>query len=113
VARLRQRLQVAAAHPLLQRPETLLQARAQRLDDAGAGLADGIRALLGKLRVRLDKAALRLDALSPLAVLGRGYAIVRRRDDRVVVRVVSDAEPGTGLTITVNDGEIGAVAEGA
>lgn len=112
VARLRRRLERAAAHPLLQRPEMILQAWVQRLDDAATALANGIADVVEDLRVRLDKACLRLDALSPLAVLGRGYAIVRRRDDRAVVRSVAQAPPGTELSITVGDGDFGAVAEG-
>jgi exodeoxyribonuclease VII large subunit len=113
VARLRRRLEQLAAHPLLQRPEMVLQARAQRLDDAATGLAEAIRDLLEGLGVRLDKASLRLDALSPLAVLGRGYAIVRRQADQAVVRSVQQAPPGSGLSITVSDGDITAIAGGA
>jgi exodeoxyribonuclease VII large subunit len=70
-----------------------------------------------RFRSRLSDAATRLDGLSPLAVLGRGYAIATREDgravrdaralttgERVSVRVargrfrarVTDLEPGDG-----------------
>jgi exodeoxyribonuclease VII large subunit len=46
----------------------------------------------------------RLSALSPLAVLGRGYAIVSRRNGRLV-RSVRQVSPGDPLTVRVSDGE--------
>jgi exodeoxyribonuclease VII large subunit len=61
-----------------------------------AGLARFARA-----RERFGALALRLDALSPLAVLGRGYALVRRESDGALVREASDAPPGTALALRV------------
>jgi exodeoxyribonuclease VII large subunit len=60
-------------------------------------------------RAQLDRQRLlalegRLEALSPLKVLGRGYAIVRRSDGSVVRRA-SDVEVGDGLRVHLSEGD--------
>jgi exodeoxyribonuclease VII large subunit len=110
LARGRSRYQALATHPLLQRPTGYIEARAQRVDEAASDLAEAVNRLLTGGRRRLEKASVGLSALSPLSVLGRGYAIVRREDDRRVVRSTDDAAPQTELTITVADGDFPAVA---
>ena len=53
----------------------------------------------------------RLDALSPLQILKRGYAIVRNLDTGNVVTTIKDAQPGDLLEIRVADGAFGARTE--
>jgi len=53
--------------------------------------------------VRLRGLASRLEALNPLAVLQRGYAVVTRKSDRTVVSKVGQAEGR--MTVRVSDGE--------
>jgi exodeoxyribonuclease VII large subunit len=64
---------------------------------------------LERRRARLDNVHARLGALSPLAVLERGYAIVRRGDD--VVRGVSQVETGDAVSVRVADGTFGATVD--
>ena len=52
-----------------------------------------------------------LNALSPLAVLGRGYAIPRKRSG-AVVRSVKEAAPGEEIRLTVSDGTFSCVVNG-
>lgn len=56
--------------------------------------------------------AARLDDLSPLAVLGRGYAIARTEQGSVVKRVAQVAV-GDALSISVADGSLSCRVEGA
>jgi exodeoxyribonuclease VII large subunit len=49
----------------------------------------------------------RLAALSPLATLGRGYAIVRQEETGGIVRRVGQVRAGDRLTVQVQDGEFG------
>jgi exodeoxyribonuclease VII large subunit len=58
----------------------------------------------------LSTAAASLVALGPGATLERGYAIVRRTSDGVVVRDPDEAAAGTGLLIRVSRGEFPARA---
>ena len=45
----------------------------------------------------------RLEALNPMAVLGRGYAVVTRKDDGSVVSLVGQASDE--MRVRVSDGE--------
>ncbi len=66
-------------------------------------LAPAIQRRLAGTRADLGRLAAMLDALSPLAVLGRGYAIPRTADGRVL-RAHADFTPGSPFTLTVADG---------
>ncbi len=48
----------------------------------------------------------RLDALSPLATLARGYSVARDAVDRRTLAVVADFEPGALFTLTLRDGDV-------
>lgn len=63
---------------------------------------------LDRFRRRLSEAAARLEALSPLAVLGRGYAIVRREPDQRIVRAASELEVGDRLEVRFGVGAVSA-----
>lgn len=70
----------------------------RRLRSAGCQLLEPFRRQAGL-------SAAQLDALSPLAVLGRGYSIARDGDGGVV-KSVEQAKPGQLLDVTVSDGVI-------
>jgi exodeoxyribonuclease VII large subunit len=53
----------------------------------------------------LQRTAARLDALSPLRVLARGYAVATREDGRAV-RTVADASPGDTIHLRVSDARL-------
>lgn len=84
VERKRLRLKAMADRPVLQRPQGRLLQDRQRLDDLvrRLGFASGRR--LEGSRQRLATLAGRLNALSPLAVLSRGYAITRDGEGHVI-----------------------------
>jgi exodeoxyribonuclease VII large subunit len=50
----------------------------------------------------------RLEALSPLAVIARGYAVVTRKEDGSVVSRVSQTKQGEQIQIRVSDGQLDA-----
>ena len=60
-------------------------------------------ALSGK-RHALSAIATSLDALSPLKVLARGYAIVQKGEN--IVRSVAELTPGDMLQLQLADGQI-------
>ncbi len=107
----RARLAALAAHRALAGPAYQIQIRQQRLDELGGRLAAASARHLATGQARLGQAAARLDALSPLAVIGRGYSIMRTAERRVVRRL-ADAPPGTQLEARVADGWILAEAVG-
>jgi exodeoxyribonuclease VII large subunit len=82
---------------------------AGRLESARDRLHRAPLLALERRRARLDNAHARLTALSPLATLERGYAIVRRGDD--VVRGATQVEAGDAITVRVADGTFGATVD--
>jgi exodeoxyribonuclease VII large subunit len=48
----------------------------------------------------------RLDALSPLAVLSRGYAIVKQHETKAVVQSVRQVNHDDSVEISLADGQI-------
>jgi exodeoxyribonuclease VII large subunit len=74
----------AATRLAREAPHTRLERAARRLDEAGRRLAHGVeRTLVARAR-RLEPLARALEAISPLAVLERGYSLTRRADGRLV-----------------------------
>jgi exodeoxyribonuclease VII large subunit len=59
-------------------------------------------------RAALGATAGRLNALSPLATLARGYAVARDATDRRTLASVRDFEPGAAFTLTLRDGDVDA-----
>jgi exodeoxyribonuclease VII large subunit len=76
-----------------------------RVQEMGARLRSAALGSIGLAGAELRGLQGRLQAVSPLATLQRGYAIVQRKADGTVVRSVSDVTAGDELTIRVSDGE--------
>ena len=82
------------------------QVRLDRLNDRLQGAP---RLLLERRRAALDHTAARLNALSPLATLARGYAIVRAGGE--AVREAASVSAGDRLEIELAAGGLGARVE--
>ncbi len=61
---------------------------------------------LAEARSRVAGVIGRLDALSPLSILERGYCVASRLPDRTVVRRASDLFPGDRLLLTFRAGSV-------
>jgi exodeoxyribonuclease VII large subunit len=59
-----------------------------------------------RAEARLRTNAARLDSLSPLAVLGRGYAVVWDDTRTRVIRRALEVKPGDDVRITLSEGEL-------
>ncbi len=79
----------------------------ERLERAGDRLAVDMTRTLERGAARLAATGARLDALSPLKVLARGYAVARDAEGRVLRRMVQFA-PGLAFRLQVRDGEVAA-----
>ena len=114
---LRSRMEQAARHALqarraalehllsrrvLRRPEELAYASRLRLDYAAQRLRGAMESRVLAEKGRLSRASARLDAMSPLAVLARGYAIALK--EGAPVRSVRELDPGDKLRLTLGDG---------
>ncbi len=101
----RLRLEHLEQHRILQKPELLWQEQQQRLDDKANQLEQLYALYLQQHQQQIAKAAAQLNALSPLHVLSRGYALCQ--DD--TGRTVRDAEKvavGDTITVTLEHGQL-------
>jgi len=64
------------------------------------------------LDARLGAAVARLESLSPLGVLARGYAVCWNADRTKVIRDASSVAPGDRVTVTVERGELACEVKG-
>lgn len=76
-----------------------------RLNELGGRLQTGARAMLDRESERVSLAAGKLDSLSPLGVLARGYAIAFDSQGRVIKRT-TDVNSGERLRVRVSEGEM-------
>jgi exodeoxyribonuclease VII large subunit len=75
-------------------------------------LNDGVpRAALREARARLDGTAARLESVSPLAVLARGYALVTDPAGAPITRA-ANVKAGARMRLRFTDGEVKATADG-
>jgi exodeoxyribonuclease VII large subunit len=86
-------------------PRSVIEKQRARVLPLGARLFGAIRLSLGQSEQQLGAQAARLHALSPLAVLGRGYAIALAPDGRVLRRAV-EAAVGDVLSVRLGEGAI-------
>ena len=102
ISHLRQRLERLAKSRVMTRPEAYLQQQELHLEMLRQRLEHAGQVTLQKNTQRFRQAAAKLDALSPLKVLGRGYAMATL--DEQVVRSVEQLSPGETIAVSFSDG---------
>jgi exodeoxyribonuclease VII large subunit len=75
-------------------PTAKVAAERAQLADTKARLVSVQRHVLSEAQRHFQRLEARLDALSPLKVLSRGYSVTFRKRDGAVVRTISDVQPG-------------------
>ncbi|HET6431038.1 exodeoxyribonuclease VII large subunit [Dyella sp.] len=108
-ARRDRRLEQAHARLLAQHPRHRLALLARRLGELDPRLRRALAQLLERRRHALAQAGRTLHAVSPLATLERGYAIVFDAHGKVL-RSPEQINPGDALLIRLADGELPARA---
>ena len=104
--RARQRLADLARQRCLRLPLERVRDEERRLDDYAGRLERGLRQRLVLARQRVEAGAARLETLSPLNVLARGYSLTRKEADGAVLRSPDQVQPGDRLVTTVEHGRI-------
>ena len=101
----RQHLNALAASPALQSPTGYLEQKRQQLLLLKNRLISSQNQSLAARKQKYIAAAAKLDAMSPLKVLTRGYSMTRK-EDGTVVRSVSQTEIGERVRISLEDGTL-------
>jgi len=91
-------------------PEFRIRTGRQRLDDLSYRLDLSIAHLLRLEKALLNGTTVRLRALSPLAILERGYAVVSKSDGKII-RSKTQVQVGDMLNVQVSDGDFNVRAE--
>lgn len=106
ILRIRQeRLQRAIESRALLDPYYMVETRGQHLDLLESKLGRAAESLQARISTRLNTATAKLDALSPLKVLGRGYALVLDEAGKAV-QSSKQASVGQTLELRLHDGVV-------
>ena len=97
-------LEQMASRPVLKNPERYLEDRKMDLAHVEKELYSSIDSVCKNKRQGLSVAAAKLDALSPLSVLTRGYSFVSDGGGKVIKSAL-DTCAGDNITVSFSDGE--------
>lgn len=87
-------------------PKDRLREQAQKIDELALRLERAMKVRFERKKGLLEQLLGKLDALSPLRVLERGYSLVRQVDKKsIVVKSVKQVKSGQELEITFYDGQ--------
>lgn len=103
----RRHLNMLAASPALRSPTGYLDQKRQSLERLRERMLAGQQRAIDRKKQSFIGLTAKLDAMSPMKVLTRGYAMTQLEDGRVL-RSVSQVSAGTPIHITLNDGTLDA-----
>ena len=107
---LRQRLESLAAKRCMQDQTAYIQDKRMELLHVQQRLGDLSSALLGRKRQRFSSLAASLDAMSPLKVLGRGYAMAQSEEGRIL-KSYREVSAGDRVSVTLGEGGFACTVE--
>ena len=111
IKRAGERLDNLANRPVLNSPLAAFESRRKALELLEKRLLSAQSGNLARQRQRFVAQVSKLDAMSPLKVLTRGYALVAKEDGQLV-RSVRDVKPKEPIAVRVSDGTIVATVIG-
>lgn len=94
----------------LSNPQRMLEGRMQRFDFASVRLEQVFNAALTQKQHSCGVLAAKLDALSPLTVLARGYSVTENTDGKII-RSIADVRWGDEIVTQVGDGNVISVVQ--
>ena len=104
----RQHLNVLSQSSALKSPTGYLDQQRKNLQVLNDKLCYGENQMLQRKRQRYIAAVSKLDAMSPLKVLTRGYSMAQKEDGKVV-RSIHQVEQGERITVSMEDGKLSAI----
>jgi exodeoxyribonuclease VII large subunit len=105
------RLHTQTARLLGHRPDWWLMRLVEKREQLARRLRTAIRHQLEARRGELAGTGQKLQAISPLATLARGYAIARHAESGRIVRSCREVQAGERMTIRLSDGAVESVVE--
>lgn len=108
---LQSRLNEIRSRRILRRPDEPLRLLARRVDELEFRVDRAVSQQLTRQRDQLAVLAGRLQSLSPLAVLGRGYSMTRRAVDQQVISRADQLQVGDRILTQLASGEVVSLVE--
>ena len=99
----RRQLNILSQSPSLTSPDQYILQRRKAMELLKGRVFTAQTKVINGHKQRFIAATAKLDAMSPLKVLTRGYAMAQR-EDGTVVRSVAQIAPGEQLTVSLSDG---------
>lgn len=103
----RQHLDVLSKSPALQSPENYLRQKQKSLELLINRLISGENQIISRCNQRYIGLTAKLDAMSPLKVLTRGFSMAQTEDGQLL-RSTSQVEIGERITVQLSDGSLSA-----
>jgi len=110
--RRRERVMLLSGSAAFREPLGVVRRRAQDVDRLSVRLEAALRRGLERRHLRWDALGGKLGALSPIAILGRGYAIVRDGEGHIV-RAGADVSAGDAVRVRLGQGSLDCTVERA
>ena len=107
----REGLLALLARPVLNRPLELIYQRQQAVDGYLRLLNSAGKIIFNNYKNRLSLGLSRLETLSPIGVLARGYSVTRILPSNKLVKSVEAIKTGNRLESTFSDGSAVSVVE--
>ncbi|MGI6225433.1 MAG: exodeoxyribonuclease VII large subunit [Peptococcales bacterium] len=107
----RQRINYLAHRQVLREPLRILNKFRQEVDTLNFNLVNNFQRQYGDKRVEINLLANKLDALSPLKTISRGYSLTHLSTGEIV-RSINQVEVGENLRVAVADGEFICLVQG-
>ena len=101
----RQHLSVLSASPVLQSPTGYLEQKRLALEHLRDRMISAQTRCIDRKKQGFIGLTAKLDAMSPLKVLTRGYAMTQT-EDGTVIRSVNQVVPGNNIQISLSDGHV-------
>lgn len=101
----RRHLQILSESPSLQSPQVYISQRRNSLEMLRRRLDAAQLQLIQKSKQKFIASTAKLEAMSPLKVLTRGYSMTQKQG-REVVRSVRQVATGDTISVTVSDGRV-------
>lgn len=112
VGRLRATLQGLERHLHLLNPRERIRLQLERVEEFRRRLAARVATLLLLGQERLRALGGRLDSLSPLAILGRGYSICRHLPSQAILKDAAAAAAGDAVEVILHRGALACTVKG-
>ena len=86
------------------RPQELLNKEKLQLDNLSKKLTDVVTDIVDKKKREFEKSVCKLDALSPLKTLTRGYSVAMKGDK--VIKSIKDVKADENIELIFADGKV-------